>query len=451
MHFWDNSMLFQGIRFKLSVVILLLLLATTMAYSVMAVRIADNYIRREVTKRAETVGRAAAASAAYSLMANDMLGIDNVVSKTKESHLDVDYIAILNPKLKVLAHSDLKMRGTAFKAAWDKPVKLGREGALFEKSGEILELVTPVTFLKKHLGYVVIGLNKTIPMKAQKEIRTKMFQGFLIALIIGVLGIIIVSSIITKPVKELATGVTDLKENKRVRPLKVYGNDEFGELTRSFNEMSSLITEQKERLGAYAKELETSYISTLRVLAAAIDARDPYTLGHSTRVAALSVKMGQALGMSAKELEDLEIACLFHDLGKLKTPDYILLKEGPLDSLENREMMRHPEDGAEILARAPSLLKYIPAVKYHHEWYNGKGYPEGLKGDEIPLIASIISIADCFDAMTSTRPYRKPRSEAGALKELVRCSGTQFSPKLVQLFLKVFRDEHEGFLISEVI
>jgi len=445
------SMRFRGIKFKLSLFVMLLLVATTFIFSVTVVRRTDDFVLSEVIKKAETVAKSTAAAAAYSLMAEDLLGIDNLVSKVKGSHLDVDQIAVLDNNMQIIAHNDIKMRGETLRPSWGKMLKMGSDGAVFnDDSRNSFAIITPVTFFDRHLGYVVIGLNKTVPMIAKRKMRTSLIGGLALALLIGLAGIAVISQVITRPLKELASGMAELEEGKRSR-IKVYGKDELGELTNRFNKMSALITEQKDRLASYAAQLEEAYISTLRVLAAAIDARDPYTLGHSTRVASLSVKLGQAVGLSNKELEDIEIACLFHDLGKLKTPDYILLKEGALDPMESREMKRHPEDGAEILARATSLRKYISPVKYHHEWHNGKGYPEGLKGEEIPLSAAIIAISDAFDAMTSSRPYRQPRSEAGALQELMRCAGSQFNPRLVELFIKVFRDEHEGYIISEVI
>jgi HD-GYP domain-containing protein (c-di-GMP phosphodiesterase class II) len=130
-------------------------------------------------------------------------------------------------------------------------------------------------------------------------------------------------------------------------------------------------------------------------------------------------------------------------VGKLKTPDFILQKMEQLDSVEYNEMMHHTKDGAEILSKAHSLKKYIPAVRHHHEWYNGNGYPDGLKGDQIPLFAAIISIADAFDSMTSTRPYRKAMSEEEAIAELAHLSGTQFNPRLVKVFIQVMNEQKQ--------
>jgi len=243
----------------------------------------------------------------------------------------------------------------------------------------------------------------------------------------------VLSSFITKPIKELSRGVNELKVGRRTK-LNIFSHDELGNLTKSFNQMTDLTTRQQERLHSYAQELEDSYVSTVKVLTAAIDARDPYTLGHSTRVAKLAVRIGKAIGFSRQELEDLEIASLFHDVGKLKMPDYILLKNGPLDPEEHRQILAHCEYGAAILGRASSLQKYIPAVRHHHEWFNGEGYPDGLRGDDVPLHAAIIAIADAFDAMTSVRPYKKSFCQDDALQELTRCSGRQFNPWLVEVF-----------------
>jgi putative nucleotidyltransferase with HDIG domain len=201
--------------------------------------------------------------------------------------------------------------------------------------------------------------------------------------------------------------------------------------------MMVLIDEQSSNLHKYAKDLEDSYVSTVRVLAAAIDARDPYTHGHSLRVSMYSLQLGREIGLNDALLEELEVACLFHDIGKIKTPDSILRKKDKLSAREKKEMMRHAENGADILSKAPSLQKFILPVRHHHEWFNGKGYPDGLKGDTIPLFSAIIAITDAYDAMTSTRPYRDAVSELGTLEELMKCAGKQFNPDLVRVFTKI--------------
>ena len=292
--------------------------------------------------------------------------------------------------------------------------------------------------MNRNLGKVVLSINKSTIYAAQKQVQRNIALVFAVILLVGIIGSVILSSFLTRPIKELNSGVEGLKYGRKSNQLKIYSQDELGRLTQSFNEMSLLITTQREELSKYAEDLEKSYVATVKVLSAAIEARDHYTLGHSTRVAKLSVEIGKEMKLTEEKLEQLEIACLFHDVGKIKIPDSILLKKGKLNSSEYREMKRHPEYGAEILSKAASLLKYIPAVKHHHEWFNGAGYPDGLSGEKIPLPAAIISLADVFDAMTSDRPYRKALSVKESLQIMKGLAGIQFAPDQVEVFLKFY-------------
>lgn len=197
-----------------------------------------------------------------------------------------------------------------------------------------------------------------------------------------------------------------------------------------------------------AREVETlkkKYKDTcemaVRSILHALDCKDHYTFGHSTRVAFYAVTLGRELNLSEDELYDLELAALFHDIGKIGIPDSILLKEGPLTSEEFAIMKTHPVQSYEILKDFEPFEKIAISVKHHHERYDGKGYPGGLKGDEIPLVARILLIADTFDAMTSSRPYRKGLAYDIAFDELQSCSGSQFDHMLVINFLKAMKKE----------
>jgi putative nucleotidyltransferase with HDIG domain len=439
--------IFEKIRFKLSLFIFVLVVFTTFVFYIFTVQMMNRYILDELIKRAESVSSSVEASATHSLLLGDLLGIDNIIYKLKALHRDVEYIAVVDTDMKVIAHTDIEQRGETLQPAKGRMLKEGKNGMVVNeisrRPDNYYEVVTPFTFKDKQLGTILLGINKSVLVDAKKKARNRILAGFAATLLLGIIGIFMVSHFITRPIKELSSGVDKLKDGKRGWALRVYSKDELGKLTENFNTMAKLITSQKENLNKYAQDLEEAYVSTVRVLAAAIDARDPYTHGHSTRVAKVSLKVGEAIGLSRDELEDLEIACLFHDVGKLKTPDLILKKMEQLDSVEYNEMMRHTEDGAEILSKAHSLKKYMPAVRHHHEWYNGNGYPDGLKGDQIPLFAAIISIADAFDSMTSTRPYRKALSEEEALAELAHLSGTQFNPRLVKVFIQVMNEQKQ--------
>ncbi|MEW5901620.1 MAG: HAMP domain-containing protein, partial [Acidobacteriota bacterium] len=312
---------FKKIRFKASLFVLFLLVLTTAALSIISLRIMNRHILGEVIKRAETLCQSTASTAGYNLISQDLLGLDNMVYKVKSSNPDVEYMAVLNLERKFLVHSNIKRTGETFLPTAGKTVKKSGDGTTITESGNaqagLFEVTSPVVFMDKPLGSVVLGINKSVLLQAQRAVRRDLTGIFVLLLFGGVGGSLLLSSFLTKPIQQLSVGVAELKEGKRRRPLRVYSRDELGRLTESFNEMTALITSQRHSLSQYAQELEDAYIATVRVLAAAIDARDTYTLGHSTRVARLSVELGRDLGLGPQELEEIEIACLFHDVGTI--------------------------------------------------------------------------------------------------------------------------------------
>jgi putative nucleotidyltransferase with HDIG domain len=173
----------------------------------------------------------------------------------------------------------------------------------------------------------------------------------------------------------------------------------------------------------------------------ALDAKDHYTYGHSMRVTYFSMVMGKQLGLSDAEMYDLELSALFHDIGKIGTPDAVLNKPSRLTDEEFDIMKEHPSKSYEILKDFDVFEKVARNAKHHHERYDGRGYPDQLKAEEIPVYARIILIADTFDAMTSTRVYRKGLPHEVAFNELVEFSGSQFDPGLVKHFIKGMRKE----------
>ena len=182
-------------------------------------------------------------------------------------------------------------------------------------------------------------------------------------------------------------------------------------------------------------EVESSYLATILAIANALEAKDPYTRGHSERVAKLCIELGDALGLSEQEKEHLKFAAILHDVGKIGISRELLSKHCSLDECEAEEIKLHPVHGVKILEPIPFLKPVLSAIKYHHENYDGTGYPEGLKGKDIPFKARLLKIADAWDAMRSDRPYRKALSKEEAITEMLRNKGTQFDPDIVDVFV----------------
>ena len=188
-------------------------------------------------------------------------------------------------------------------------------------------------------------------------------------------------------------------------------------------------------------DFQKAYVDAISAFIAAVDAKDPYTKDHSKNVAFYAVEMAKEIGLSANEIEDIRKACQLHDLGKIGVPSSIITKPAKLTSQEWEIIREHPVVGAELIRPMAFLKTVLPMIRQDHERYDGKGYPDGLKGDEICIGARVIAIADAYDTMVSGRSYKPPISKEQAIEELKRCSGTQFDPKMVEVFLKIISRE----------
>ena len=184
--------------------------------------------------------------------------------------------------------------------------------------------------------------------------------------------------------------------------------------------------------------MKLGVVAMLSTLSRAIEARDPYTRGHSARVTEIAEAIARRLGWDAERLALLRVGGPLHDVGKLGVSDEVLAKPGRLDDDELEQIREHPKLGARILLRVAAFRAAIPYVLYHHERWDGNGYPTGRAGEQIPLEARVLAVADAFDAMTSDRPYRRPLDHQAAVAEVARCSGTQFDPEVVRIFLELF-------------
>ncbi|HEU4950188.1 MAG TPA: HD domain-containing phosphohydrolase [Candidatus Deferrimicrobiaceae bacterium] len=433
-----------GIRLKLFgfLLPLVFLLIVTMAWVV--TEVTESILRQNLIQRGAAISRVVALSAGYSLLSNDPRGLDRLVSETRASDPDIAFVAVRDASDIVAAHDRVTERGKPYRPV-PPLLPLGMFGDTradeVERDGRrLIEYTTPISFADRRLGISSLALSMEGLAAAQRSIRRLIFTAAAVILVVAFFGTLLLSWLITTPVKRLHQGVLSLGSGETFQPVPAHSSDELGDLTRNFNRMAEMILAQKTDLQSQKADLEEAYISMVRVIAASLDARDASTMGHSKRVAQLSCELGRRLGMEEEELSHLERAAIFHDIGKIRASDDVLKGGESLSRAEEKQMKSHPVDGTEILRKAPFLHRYIPVVRSHHEWYDGNGYPDGRKGDQIPRHAQIISLADAFDAMTRERPYRETLSSEEAITEILRFRGTQFSPELADAFAKMVRE-----------
>lgn len=204
--------------------------------------------------------------------------------------------------------------------------------------------------------------------------------------------------------------------------------------SRTLRLRTAQLRDRSARLLESYRLLEQSALEAVESLNATVEARDPYTAGHSQRVQRIALAIGEALDLPRSRLEALGLAGLFHDIGKLRVPDAVLTKPGRLSPDEFDLIKRHPDDGADIVGHLGRLRDVLPFIRHHHERWDGAGYPAGLTGAEIPLEAAIVGLADAWDAMTTERPYSRARTTEEAAQEILRARGTQFAPSVVDAF-----------------
>jgi HD-GYP domain-containing protein (c-di-GMP phosphodiesterase class II) len=251
-----------------------------------------------------------------------------------------------------------------------------------------------------------------------------------LALALAVAAAILAAKALSRPVRALAESVHKMSEGDFSQRVDVPGTFELAELAEGFNHMGAELEKSVERLKLAARENQELFLNSIRALAAAVDAKDPYTRGHSERVARYSVAIARHLDLPSEEVKKVRIAALLHDVGKIGIDDRILRKPTALTDDEFEVMKLHPVKGALIMGQIPQLKWIIPGMKYHHEKWDGTGYPEGLRADEIPMLARIISVADTFDAMTTTRPYQKAMKSDFVVSRIKTFAGSRYDARV---------------------
>ncbi len=252
-----------------------------------------------------------------------------------------------------------------------------------------------------------------------------------LAVALAVVAAILAANALSRPVRALADSVRKMSEGDLSQRVDVPGTFELAELAEGFNHMGGELGKSIEKLKLAARENQELFLNSIRALAAAVDAKDPYTRGHSERVARYSVAIARHMDLPADEVKKVRIAALLHDVGKIGIDDRILRKPTALTDDEFEIMKLHPVKGALIMGQIPQLKWIIPGMKYHHEKWDGTGYPDGLAAEEIPMLARIISVADTFDAMTTTRPYQKAMKSDYVVKRIKTFAGSRYDARVI--------------------
>ena len=279
------------------------------------------------------------------------------------------------------------------------------------------------------VGYLAVESSEAPLIALRDQLRLVLAALFTLAAVLTLVVGSITATLLMRPINALMQSMRIVSGGDLEHRAEVKGRDEIGYLAKTFNEMTA-------SLGDKTAALEGTTFAAIEALARAIDARDPMTFGHSERVAAISVEIAEAMFMPEKEREALRRAALLHDLGKIGVADKVLRKPGPLNPTEAEEMRDHAQIGYDVLKGLPFLKASVPGVLYHHERWDGGGYPLGLRGTAIPLQVRILSVADVFEALTSDRPYREGMSFEAATAAIRNEAGLQFDPDVVSAFLR---------------
>jgi HD-GYP domain-containing protein (c-di-GMP phosphodiesterase class II) len=315
-----------------------------------------------------------------------------------------------------------------------RPVSLTQE--LPTEDGDILVQVSAV----EASGWGVV-VQKPLS-EAFAAVDRMIFQTVLSTLLLVALALVfayVAASWVSRPIQRLAQTTHEIAAGKLGKQVETEGlTFEFADLAADFNQMSGHVERYVQQLRQAAQANRELFIGSMRAFVAAIDAKDPYTRGHSERVAAYSRTISRFLQLPEEVQHKVWISGLLHDVGKIGVEDLVLRKEGKLTPEEFELMKAHTVIGAEIMTPIEQLREMVPGIRSHHENWNGRGYPDGLKGEQIPLFGRIIAVADTFDAITTNRPYQQAYSLDYAVETIRKLTGSRFDAKIVTAFLRAF-------------
>ena len=381
----------------------------------------------------------------FSGMLAAVVSLDSVLRRLEETSVRGRTVFVVDHSGHVIAHPNTRrfVPGTDLRSSYIVAQASGlpkdlRTTATVQRfsdieEGQKAELIGTFSTIPD-LGWTVIAQRSLEQARDDAGVRELNAQALTFVLVViaaaVVLGYLFAVGIST-PIRALAASTRAISRGEFHERAPVRGAAEISELAQTFNNMAGDIESFVARLRQAAEENRELFLGSIRMLAAAIDEKDPYTRGHSDRVAKYSVMIGQQLGLSPEELDRLRISALLHDVGKIGVDDRVLKKPGALTAEEFQIMKQHPSKGANIMRPVAQLKEMLPGIELHHEHVDGKGYPYGLKADEIPMMARIIAVSDTLDAMTTNRPYQSAKEIDDALQVIRKLAGSKFDLKVV--------------------
>jgi len=428
---WFSTTPFS-LRSKLIVLFGLLFSMVILMVSLFSLNHQKYFLAQEAEKRGKLLASNLALSSRDAVLGRDLLTLSSLVVASQKDR-DVVSAYVVDRHNVIIMHSDITKISKPLVHSVQIQPDISSDLIInhyFNGRLPIIEISQPIRYGTKIIGMAYIELNQSHVDEIIGQAKNRLLWTMGLGLSLGVVGIFFLSNIFLRPVARLVRATGEVASGNLEIWVPVRSRDELGQLGVSFNSMIG-------HLRTAYEDVERGYLATTRALAAAIEAKDSYTQGHCERVSQFAIQVGSRLGLSRHELKELELAAILHDIGKIGVKDDILMKPSPLSFQEMQIMHLHPEIGRRILENAHPLRQVAIDVHCHHEFVNGKGYPQGLKGEKIPIVSRIITVVDAYDSMSSKRPYRGPLPEEEVRKRLIAGKGRQFDPAMVDAMLEL--------------
>ncbi len=367
-----------------------------------------------------------------------VLNLEPLEDRLRESASGGQDSVLFDQNLRIIAASDHSRRGQSVSLSplvadfRHSPVRLTR---IYTEPGGQDALVGSVAPISFNSWGVLVERSST---DAFRPVRVMQLRAVIVTAVAGLMALglgFLLARRLTGPIQTLDRVSSEIADGNLTVRAPVNGWAELAHLAGNFNNMAGNIEALVRRLRQALRQNQELFLETIRTLATAIDAKDPYTRGHSERVSSYSMAIARHLGLGQEEVFRVRIAAILHDVGKLGIRETILNKPGGLTEEEFLIMKQHPEIGSQIMAPIRALKDILPGIRNHHETWDGRGYPDGLCGEEIPMVARIIGAADTFDAMTTTRPYQQAATLDFVLEKIRGMSGSRFAPPVVKALL----------------